>query len=83
MASQQDIPGRRPGFFRVLWRALRQLFHETTGAMFLLLGVSWAAAAFRQWMNKSAPWLWVLCGGFALMFVTFGLTCFRSARRVR
>ena len=83
MASQRGTPGQRPGFFRVLWRALRQLFHETTGAMFLLLGISWAAAAFRQWINKSAPWLWLLCGSFALLFDMFGLTSFRSARRVR
>jgi hypothetical protein len=83
MTAQPSSSGQRVGFFRVLWRALRQLFHETTGAMFLLLGVSWAAAAFRQWMSKSAPWLWLVCGSFALMFAILGLTSFRSARRVR
>lgn len=83
MPSPQSEPGRRPGFFRTLWRALRQLFHETTGAVFLLFGFSWAAAGFRQWMNKSAPWLLVVCACFAVMFVMFGITSFRSARRVR
>ena len=71
------------GFFRTLWRAARQLFHETTGAMFFLLAFSWASAALRNWLNKSALWLCVLCGSFALMFVMFGLNSFRSARRVR
>jgi hypothetical protein len=81
MASQQSNPGQRVGFFRTLWRALRQLFHETTGAMFFLLALSWASAALR--VNKSAPWLCVVCGSFALMFAMFGLTSFRSSRRVR
>lgn len=83
MASQQSTPVRRPGFFRTLWRALRQLFHETTGAVFFLLALSWASAALRQWLNKSDMWLFVVCVSFALMFATFGLTSFRSSRRIR
>ena len=83
MASRQANPGQRIGFFRTLWRALRQLFHETTGAVFFLLALSWGAAGLRQWANKSEPWLCVVCGSFALMFATFGLTSFRSSRRVR
>jgi ABC-type multidrug transport system permease subunit len=62
---------------------LRQLFHETTGAMFFLLALSWASAALRQWFNKSTPWLWIVCASFAFMFAMFGLTSFRSSRRVR
>jgi hypothetical protein len=83
MATRQANPGQRVGFFRALWRALRQLFHETTGAMFFLLAFSWASAALRQWLHKSTPWLWIVCASFALMFVMFGLTSFRSSRRVR
>jgi hypothetical protein len=83
MASQQVNPAQRVGFFRSVWRALRQLFHETTGAMFFLLAFSWASAAVRNWLQKSAPWLWALCASLALVFVMFGWTSFRSARRVR
>ncbi len=81
--TPQGNPGQRIGFFRALWRALRQLFHETTGAVFFLLAVSWASAALRQWLNKSDMWLCVVCASFALMFAMFGLTSFRSSRRVR
>ena len=38
-------PARR--IFRALWRASRQVFHETTGTVFLLLALSWAAATLR------------------------------------
>jgi hypothetical protein len=83
MASAQSSPAQRIGFFRTLWRALRQLFHETTGAVFFLLALSWASAALRQWLSKSDMWLFVVCVSFALMFGLFGLTSFRSSRRVR
>jgi hypothetical protein len=83
MAAQQANPGQRVGFFRALWRALRQLFHETTGAVFFLLALSWASAALRQWVHKSEMWLCIVCASFALMFAMFGLTSFRSSRRVR
>jgi ABC-type phosphate transport system auxiliary subunit len=51
--------------------------------MFFLLALSWASAALRQWFQKSTPWLWIVCASFALMFAMFGLTSFRSSRRVR
>jgi hypothetical protein len=66
-----------------LWRVSRQLFHETTGAVFFVLAFSWAAAALRQWLHGSAPWLWVVLGSFSLMMITFGVVSFRAARRVR
>jgi hypothetical protein len=75
--------GRRPGFFRLLWRALRQVFHETTGTLFLLLALSWTVAAFRLWRHGAGHWLLGACLGFAVLLVLFGLTSFKSARRVR
>jgi hypothetical protein len=62
---------------------VRQIFHESTGAMFLVLALFWSVAAVRQWLHGSATWSWVALGGFALMFAGFGVSSFRSARRVR
>ena len=71
------------GFFRTLWRVVRQVFHESTGAMFLIMALFWSAAAVRQWMRGSSPWTWLALGGFALVMITLGVTSFRAARRVR
>ena len=71
------------GFFRTLWRVARQVFHESTGAMFLILALFWSAAAVRQWQRGSTTWTWLALGGFALVLITFGVTSFRAARRVR
>jgi hypothetical protein len=79
----QSATGQRLGFFRLLWRAARQLFHETTGTLFLLLALSWFAAAFRLWRHGAGPWLLGACVSFALLLALFGLTSFKSAQRVR
>jgi hypothetical protein len=71
------------GFFRRLWRALRQVFHESTGALFLFLALFWSAAGLRQWMRGSAAWTWLAPGLFALLMASFSLTSFLAARRVR
>lgn len=82
MAAQGSV--RRSGrFFRTFWRVLRQLFHESTGAIFLLLALFWTIAAVRQWRQGAEPWAWVALGGFALIFAGFGWSSFRAARRVR
>lgn len=83
MASSYPAAERRPGFFRLVWRAVRQVFHETTGTVFLLLAVSWTAATYRLWRHGASPWLLGVCVCFALMLAGFGLTSFKSARRVR
>jgi hypothetical protein len=82
-AASSHPAGQRVGFFRLLWRAARQVFHETTGTVFLLLAVSWTAATLRLWRHGSARWALVASACFALMLIAFGLTSFRSARRVR
>ena len=83
MQPSSQAPAPRVGFFRAIWKAVRQVFHETTGTLFLLLAASWAAAALRQWRHGSPTWLWATCASFSAMMAVFGLTCFRSARRVR
>jgi hypothetical protein len=77
-------PAERVGFFRSLWRAVRAVFHETTGTLFLLMALSWLSATLRMWRQGGAPhWVFVACGLFIAMMITFGLTSFRAARRVR
>jgi hypothetical protein len=86
MGAIRTIPARptKPGFFRVLWKAARELFHEITGTVFFLMALSWANATFRLWRHGGAPhWVIGLASSFAVMLIAFGLTSFRAARRVR
>jgi hypothetical protein len=82
MAGASQIPEKR-GFFATLWRVVRQIFHETTGAMFLVLAFFWIVAAVRQWRSGAETWLLVVLGSFAVVLIFFGVTSFLSARRVR
>ncbi len=70
-------------FLRTLWRIARQLFHETTGALFIVFTAVGAASAWREWHKGSAPWLVAVPLGFAVLMVIFAVAAFRSARRVR
>jgi hypothetical protein len=79
----QANSSKRVGFLGTLWRVVRQFFHESIGAMFLVLALFWSVAALRQWLHGSATWSWAALGGFGLMFAGFGVSSFRSARRVR
>ena len=68
---------------RTLWRVTRQLFHETTGALFGLFA-AWAAfAVWRQWKQRSALWLMACAIVYAIMMAAFAFASFRRARRVR
>ena len=71
------------GFLRTLLRIARQLFHETTGALFFLFTILGATAAWREWQKGSAQWQVVVAVAFTLMMAAFALAAFRSARRVR
>jgi hypothetical protein len=82
MAAQDHTPPSG-GFFRTLWRVIRQVFHESTGAIFLIMALFWTAAAVRQWREGAETWSWAALGGFALVFAGFGLSSFLAARRVR
>ena len=68
---------------RTLWRVTRQLFHETTGALFGLFA-AWAAfAVWRQWKQRPALWLMGFAIVNAIMMAAFAFASFRRARRVR
>ena len=70
-------------FLRTLLRVAQQLFHETTGALFIVLAIGGGASAWREWEKGAAQWLVGLAVGFTLMMVAFAVASFRSARRVR
>jgi hypothetical protein len=81
-ASIPRPPASR-GFFRVAWKALRELFHEVTGAIFGLFGFAAANSAIRSWRMGMSRWVVVLPLVYALMMAFFSITSFLRARRVR
>ena len=70
------------GFFRSLWRALRQLFHEAAGALFVVFAVIGGAGLWREWQGGAADWVLAVILGFTVMMAWFAFASFRSARRV-
>jgi glycerol uptake facilitator-like aquaporin len=70
-------------FFRSLWRVIRQLFHEVTGAFFLLFAALGGASAWRHWQRGSDLWVLGIALAFTLMMAAFAFASFRSARRTR
>ena len=72
----------QPGGFRRLWRVLRQLFHEATGAVFAVLALGWLNAALRAWTRDVARWLISMAVAVALLFLFFAVTSFQKARRL-
>ncbi len=80
-ASAATAPQQRGGFRR-LWRVLRQLFHEITGAVFAVLALGWLNAALRAWTRDVARWLVGVAVAMALLFVFFAITSFGRARKL-
>jgi hypothetical protein len=70
-------------FFRVLWRATRELFHEVTGALFFVIAVGALQSAWRAWHRGAGRLLVGMSAGYALLMVLFGILSFRDSRRVR
>jgi hypothetical protein len=83
MGNAAPVASKPRGFFRALWRAARQVFHETIGAVFFVLALVWMNAALRYWRQHAPNWEWRTSVGFALVMVVFGFVSFRAARRVR
>jgi uncharacterized protein (DUF486 family) len=80
-ASVTGVPAKRGGFSR-LWRTLKQLFHEITGAIFAVLALSWLNAAIRAWTRDATYWLVAVAALVAGCFLFFAFTSFRRARKV-
>ena len=70
-------------FFRVLWKAARELFHEVTGMVFFLIALAGIQSAIRAWQRGSAQWLIGVSAAYALLMIFFGVLSFRDSRRVR
>ncbi len=73
-------PSPEPRGFKRLWRVLKQLFHETVGALFAIMAFGWFNSAFRAWTRDVAHWLIALSIGVALLFVFFAVSSFRRVR---
>jgi hypothetical protein len=81
--SRAAEPAPQETGFRRLWRVLRQLFHEVTGAVFAVLALAWLNAAARAWTGDVAHWLIALAVCVGGLFGFFSVTQFLRARRVR
>jgi hypothetical protein len=77
-----SAPPRPASGFRRLWRVLRQLFLEVTGAVFGVLSIAWLNAAFRAWTRDAAHWLIALPVLVAAIFAFFSVSSFRRARKI-
>jgi sulfite exporter TauE/SafE len=71
-----------PRGFRRLWRTVKQIFHEVTGAMFAVLAFGWLNSAFRAWTRDVAHWLIALAIAVAGIFVLFAVSSFRRSRQL-
>ncbi len=80
-ASALAAAGR--GLVSSLWRITRQVFHQVTGSLFVLLTVLGATSVWREWRRDSAEWLILLAALFTAAMAGFATASFRSARRVR
>jgi len=68
---------------RVWWRVARQLFHELTGALFIVFAAYGGFVVWREWKHGPASWAIGFVVIYALTMAAFGFTAFRRARRVR
>lgn len=64
-----------------MWRTLRQLFHEVTGAMFAVLALAWLNSALRAWTQDVAKWMLGMAACVIAVFVFFAVSSFRRARK--
>ncbi len=84
MSTAATLPDAqvKPGGFKRLWRALKQLFHEVVGAIFAVLAFAWLNAALRAYTRDAAYWLVIIAVIVAASFSFFAFTSFRRARKL-
>lgn len=70
------------GGFRRMWRALKQLFYEMTGAAFAILALVWLNMALRAWTRDTAHWLLAVVLAVAAIFIFFAVSSFRRAKKI-
>jgi hypothetical protein len=68
-------------FFKRLYWVSRQLWHEITGSLFLVMSLAGIPAVLKGW-HAQAYWRVALAGTFMLMMGYFGITAFVRARRI-
>lgn len=68
---------------RAWWRLARQLFHEATGAFFVVFAAYGGYMVWRGWKHGPTRWLMAFGAIYALMMAAFAIDSFRRARRVR
>jgi hypothetical protein len=65
-----------------MWRLLRQLFHETTGALFAAMALACVNSSVRAWRAGESRWVVWLPVAYAAMMAYFAVTSFMRARKV-
>ena len=65
-----------------LWLIGRQLWHEMTGTLFLVLGAWAIPTVIREWRGGSRSRA-LMASGFLATMVYFGVTSFLRARKAR
>lgn len=68
---------------RVFWRITKQLFHETTGALFAVFAGYGGYMVWKEWKRGWSVWLMAVGVAFALMMAAFAVESFRRAKRIR
>ena len=66
-----------------MWRVLRQLFHEMTGAVFAVLALAWTRAAMLAYSRDGRRPLIAAAIAVAALMAVFAWTSFRRSRRVQ
>ena len=65
-----------------MWRVVRQLFHETMGALFAAMGLAWTSSAVRAWRAGEPRWIVALPVLYAGMMAYFAVAEFLRSRKV-
>jgi hypothetical protein len=74
------------GWFQQLWKAVHQVWLESTGALFLGMGALAIPAALKEWhsyQRGGSVWRPLVVALFMLTTVCFGIGSFFRARRLR